>query len=348
MNTYKQHTSNNMQQTIVTGATGLVGSHVLMHLVKNKCLVTALKRENSNLQLVESLFSWYGISQNDYKTYVNWTNADVLDIDSIDKCITTNSNVYHCAAQVSFNPSQKENLFATNVQGTANVVNVCLQKKINKLCYVSSVATLYLNKGETTITESSFWKNTGTESIYGQSKYLAEMEVWRGIEEGLNAVMVNPSVIIGPHDFTKGSNKIFETSANGLKFYTNGINGFVDVNDVANAMIMLMNSNINAERFIVSCGNIAYKTLFDKIAQKLNVKPPSILVKPWLSGLAWRVAKINSLISNSEPFITKETALAAMEQKFYDTTKIKNKLNFIFTDIDATLENATKFYLKNN
>lgn len=335
-----------MNQAIVTGATGLVGSHVLIHLVKSKCNIIALKRENSNTKLVEQLFNNYGISNDDYTKYVDWKIADILDTEGLEELIQESSVVYHCAAQVSFNPSQKENLLNTNVQGTANVVNVCLQKKARKLCYVSSVATLSLNKGETTINENSFWKNTGNESAYAQSKYLAEMEVWRGIEEGLNAVMVNPSVIIGPHDFTKGSVKMIETSAKGLVFYTNGITGFVDVNDVAKAMILLMNSNTSSERFILNMDNISYKTFFEKAAKKLNVNPPSILVKPWMSGLAWRVAKLKSIITNTEPFITKETSHAAMQQKFYDASKFKKQFDYNFIDIDNCLENACNYYLK--
>jgi len=335
-----------MQNTIVTGATGLVGSHVLVHLVKNKCRVIALKRENSNTKLVQQLFDWYGLSNDDYVKYIDWKIADVLDIDSLEELIQHDYDVYHCAAQVSFNPSQKDNLLNTNVQGTANLVNVCLLKKVRKLCYVSSVATLSLNKGETIINENSFWKNTGNESVYAQSKYLAEMEVWRGIEEGLNAVIVNPTVIIGPHDFTKGSAKMIGTSGNGLMFYTNGISGFVDVNDVAKAMIILMNNDVNSERYLLNMDNIPYKTFFEKVSEKINAKPPIIPVNSLLSGLAWRIAKIKSIITNTEPLITKETSYAAMQQNFYDASKFKKQFSYNFIDLNNCLENACNYYLK--
>ncbi len=331
---------------IVTGASGMLGSHLLMHLIKNKQNVIALKRENSNIKLVKNILLWYGISDVDIDNFIEWKDVDLIDIESLDELITDQSIVYHCAAQVSFEYKDRDCLMITNAQGTSNVVNACLKNNAIKLCYVSSVSTLSVNKGETTIHENSFWKNTGKETVYAQSKYLAEMEVWRGIEEGLNAVIVNPSVIIGPHDFSKGSAKMIETAANGLTFYTSGVTGFVDVNDVVKVMILLMNENISSERFLLNSENLSYQSFFNIASSYLNKKAPTIKVKPWLSGIAWRIAKLQSILTNRKPFITKETANAAMNKKYYDSSKVINLLSYKFNSIDETIKNACEFYIK--
>jgi len=335
-----------MFNTIVTGASGLVGAHLLVQLVKNNVYTIATKQENSNIQLVEDLFDWYKISHNDYKKYVQWKVVDIKDIEALDELIQPNFDVYHCAAMVSFIEADKDAMFETNITGTANVVEVCLQKKIRKLCYVSSVATLSINKGETTLHENSYWKNIGNETNYAISKQQAEMHVWRGIEEGLHAVIVNPTVIIGPHNFASGSAKMIETSAKGLKFYTNGVTGFVSANDVAKCLILLMKSNIESERFVLNSENMPYKLFFETSAKYLNVKAPSILVTPLLAALAWRVEKLRCLFSNQKPFITKETANASLQQRNYLSYKIEKTLNFSFENMETVIENTCKYYLK--
>ncbi len=331
---------------VVTGATGLLGSHLLYQLAEKGEKVKALKRANSETATTQKIFSYYSRESKKLWEKIEWVDSDILDIHALLDVIEKGDKVYHTAAIVSFDPEKKDEIFETNVTGTANVVNACLQKKAEKLAYVSSIAALGRTSHTDTTNEETEWKPGNKISPYAQSKYEAEREVWRGMAEGLKAVIINPSVILGPGDFSKGSIKMFPTVYNGLKFYTGGMNGYVDVNDVARALILLMDGKISNDRFIVSAENISYKDLFDMISQELNVKTPQRKAGKFLSELSWRIFKVHSMITGKEPLITRQTARTANNTYRYSNQKISNALRMTFTPIRETIKKTAEIFLR--
>lgn len=294
---------------LVTGATGLLGTHLLQTLLQEKQPVKALYR--SSVPLFEN------------SNKIEWIQGNILDVPELEEAMRDVEQVYHCAAKVSFHPKDTNELFKTNVEGTANVVNACLQTGVKKLLHVSSVAALGDGKQEEAIDETSVWLESNNRSIYAKSKYLAEIEVWRGVGEGLQAVIVNPSVILGAHDWNEGSAQIFKTFFNEFPWYTEGITGFVDVQDVVKAMVLLMQSDITAERFIVSAENVSYKEVFDAIADGFQKKKPGRKVLPLLAGTIWRAEAVRQFFTGNQPLLTKETAATAQTKRFYNNLKLR-------------------------
>lgn len=308
---------------LVTGATGLVGSQLIQQLIAQQQKIKALYR--STIPFEHAL--------------IEWVKADILDIVALEEAMQGVKQVYHCAAIVSFNPKQKQTLHKTNIEGTANVVNACLNTNIEKLLFVSSVAALGRIREDKPIDETMNWTEETSNSEYGKSKFLAEMEVWRGIGEGLNAVIVNPTIILGSADWEKGSAKIFKTVYNEFPWYTEGTTGFVDVVDVANAMIQLMNSNIAAQRFILSAETTSYKNLFYQIAAAFNKKPPYKKVTPLIAAIVWRLEVLKGKLTGIEPLLTKETAKTAQAKVHFDNSKLKKFLpGFSYTSLQNSIE----------
>ncbi|MFT4753420.1 MAG: dihydroflavonol-4-reductase [Salibacteraceae bacterium] len=332
----------NKRSVFVTGGTGLIGSHLLLNLVKSGENIRALRRESSQLDAVKKVFAHYGLESLFSK--VDWIVGDITDVVSLEEALNGVTHVYHAAALVSFDPKQKKQLYQINIKGTENVVNACINKKITKLCYVSSTAAIGKSKEGVIVTEKNKWDEEEVTSNYAISKHYAENEVWRGIAEGLPAVMVNPCVIIGPGDVTRSSGTLFGTLKNGLRFYTSGSNAFVDVRDVADAMIMLMESPLEEERFLLIGENLTYKSLFEKIAKSLGVKPPTILVKGFLVDLAWRVEKIKSFITRKAPMVTSESAKSAVSNTSFSNQKMIDATGFSFRSIDEATQNTGSFY----
>lgn len=311
---------------LVTGATGLVGSHLVKELAKTNSDVVALYNKTKPSAEQEKLATWKQI--------------DILDIVALEEAMIGVKQVYHCAAMVSFNAKDKNQIHHLNIEGTKNVVNACLNNGIEKLVHVSSVATLDRFKDGELINERMQGNVDNKEnSEYAKSKTASEMEVWRAIGEGLNAVIVNPSIILGAANWDNSSTAIFKNCYNEFPWYTNGSNGFVDVEDVVKAMIGLMNSNISNERFIVSGWNLSYKELFDTVAKNFNKKRPSKLATPFLSAIAWRIEKLKSIFTNKNPLLTKETARTAQKNIAYDNTKLIKALpGFTFTNCENAIE----------
>ena len=327
----------------VTGGTGLLGSHLLFELTKSATPVKAIFRNASKLEVVKRVFKFYD-QQNGLTRFnsIQWVNCDVLDVVTLAEEIEGCTHVYHCAAIVSFHKRDFNAIMKVNREGTANVVNCALDLGIEKLCYVSSTAAIGNGNNDPIVTEETKWKQSPTTSGYSIAKYSAEKEVWRGIEEGLNAVIVNPCVIIGAGDWNESSMTMFRTIDKGLKFYTEGENAFVDARDIAEIMRKLMLSDIQNERFLCIGENAAFKTLFDKIALRLHKKPPAILVKPWLMGITWRLMALISLLPRIKSPITQETARSAFGKTVYSNEKIKKATGFKFKTLDEMVENAVE------
>ena len=327
----------------LTGGTGLVGAHILLNLVDKGQKVRALKRKSSSLNVINSIFSHY--NKKHLLDTIEWVEGDICDVFLIEDAIAECDRVIHCAGLVSFNPKHNNQLMNINVDGTKNIVNICLEKDIKKLGYVSSIATLGGSNSSKEKTESDFWKANSSNTHYALSKYLAEQEVWRGIEEGLNAVIINPSVILGPGNWSKGSSQLFEKVWRGLKFYSLGGSGYVDVEDVASCMLKLMESNIVNERFILNSENIKYRALFNAIAKHMNKPKPHIKVTPVLKEIAWRYEWIKSIFTNKDPLVTKETANTSMKTKCFSNEKIKSTLGHTFIPISESIKKYSHWFL---
>jgi len=314
---------------LVTGGAGLVGKELITQLLQTGKQVRAIYNktkladfQHGNLQQMQ---------------------CDILDVIGLEEAMKDVAQVYHCAAIITFNPGRKQEMFKINIEGTANVVNAALDAGIKKMVYVSSVAALgRIREGEH-INETMNWTEETSNSAYGQSKYLAEMQVWRGIGEGLEAVIVNPVIVLGAGDWNGGSSQIFKNVYNEFPWYTNGSTGFVDVRDVAKAMIGLMNSNVIAERFILSAENRTYRDVFNLIAKAFGKKPPHKQVTPAIAKIVWRLEAIKRIFTGKEPLITKETAATALAKANFDNSKLKIFLpDFDYHKIEDTITDTCK------
>ncbi|MAZ93954.1 MAG: NAD-dependent epimerase [Lentimicrobiaceae bacterium] len=329
---------------LVTGGTGLIGAHLLYSLTSSGYNPVAIRRKTSDISKTLKTFSFYTSKPEKLFDKIKWIEADILDYYSVRESLINITQIYHCAATVSFQSSDKETLLATNINGTTNIVNACLEQKNIKLVHVSSIGTLGRADSEGIVTEETQWNNKKT-SVYSTSKYHSEMEVWRGIAEGLNAVIVNPSIIIGPGDWSTGSPKLFTTMYNGLKFYSSGTNGFVDVSDVVIAMITLMNSSTYSERFILNSENISYENLFFSMSRALDIKPPPYKASKFISELGWRAFWIIAKIKGTSPTITKETAETANQHYRYSNDKIRKEIGMSFITVEKSLTKTAKLFL---
>lgn len=330
----------------VTGGTGLLGTHVLLELLSRGENVRALKRKNSSLTTVKSVFDHYLKSKSDEEfSKIEWVEGDILDIVSLKEGIKGCNIVYHCAALVSFKRRDFKRLIKINKYGTANVVNVCLGADIDHLVYVSSTAAIGRSVTKEVYDEDNKWESSSQNTGYSISKYSAENEVWRGVEEGLDAVIVNPSVILGVGNWNDSSLSIFKVVKAGLKFYTTGVNAFVDARDVAFIMAELSKKRIVNERFLTFSENVVFKDLFEKIALGFEVKPPTVRVRRWMAGLAWRIEGLLGFFGRKQN-ITRETARSSMSVSRYSNAKIKKALGFEFISIDDSIVNAVTFFKK--
>lgn len=321
---------------LVTGATGFVGSYLLRYLLKKGYQnITALKRSGSNLDLV-----------NDIYDKINWVECDVLDLLGLEDIIAEVELVYHCAAMVSFTAKERKLMVQVNAEGTANVVNLCLAGNVKKMVHVSSIAAIGRVKQGTTINEQSKWEHSKYNTYYAISKYAAEREVWRGMAEGLNAVIINPSMILGAGRWEDGPQTFFKLLWNNLSFYPLGVNGFVDVRDVAQMMIQLMESDISDQRYICSADNLAYRQLMKLIAEKLGKKPPTVPVQPYMNAIAWRWEWLKSTITGQAPAVTKETAYHSSRIFYYENKKSIKELKFAYRPLEQTIEETVEQFQK--
>ena len=323
---------------LITGATGLVGSAVARRCLADNHSVSALYRAGSDRSLLE-----------DIGFKINWIEGDILDINSLETAVEGIDFVIHAAAIVSFVPRDRDVMYKVNREGTANVVNVCLKSDIQKLCYISSIAALgrpdprkIIPGQDTILDESQRWEDSPENSEYAKSKYLAELEVWRGIAEGLNAVIVNPTLVLGEGDWSKSSTQIFKYVYKQKPFYTTGIANYVDVIDVAEVVYQLLLSDISGERFLLNGGSISYRNLFNAIADAMHKRRPSFLVGSGLSSVIWRIEKLRTWLLGTKPLITKETAQSGARRIRYDNSKIKNALRFNFQPLEKTVARVSE------
>lgn len=313
------------EMILVTGATGFLGAELIHQLSTAGKKIRALKRKDA---VIPALIL--------HNSEIEWFIADINDISALEDAFEGITQVYHCAAFISFDPKDKARLLRVNIDGTSNIVNLCAANDV-RLLHVSSVAALGNAKKGEMITEKDFWEYDAKAHNYAISKYEAEMEVWRGIAEGLDAVIVNPSVIIGAGAGYTGSGAIFKLVKDGLSYYTRGATGIVDVSDVARCMIALMDSDETAERFILSSENYHYQHFFAEIARGFGVKAPAREAKPWMLDLAWRAVKLVSLFTGKAPALTSDAARSSLNESLYNNEKIKKTIGFEFKPLNQSI-----------
>jgi len=331
---------------LVTGGTGLVGSHLLYQLALQNESIVAIHRKSSNLSAVKNVFSYYSDDADKLFANIKWVEADITDIPSLAEAFIGITYVYHSAALISFNTADYKNMRKVNIEGTANIVNLCIKNNIKKLCFVSSIAAIGKPLTDKEITEDNEWNVEQNNYGYAITKYGAEIEVWRASQEGVAVVIVNPGLILGPGFWQDGPGKLFTNMYNRFKFYTEGITGFVGVTDVANIMINLMKSNIKNERYILVSENDSFKNVFFAIADGLSKKRPSIKATKLLSTIAWRVSWFAQKITGRKSLITKQTAQSSHNKYRYSNKKISEAINFNFEPLADTITTTCKFYLK--
>ncbi len=327
----------------------MLGAHLLLDLTRNGTKVRALKRRSSDLQWVRKIFSWYTPDAEKLFGNIEWVDGELMDKESLREAMAGADGVIHAAAKVSFDPGDREVVLKENIEGTANLVDLALELNIPRFCQVSSVAALGNQDGGVAINESFSWKNDRKRSAYSESKFQSEMEVWRGIEEGLQAIIVNPSVILGPGNWRNSSPRLFQTVFNGMKFYTSGGTGFVDVRDVSKAILLLLQSDswesVVNQRFVLSAENLSYRDLFGKIAVALHKPQPSLSANHLLLQLGWRASWLVSAITGKQPSLTRETANSAGRTTLYDGSKITRTIDFAYTPVDRTIQEIGKIFL---
>lgn len=331
---------------LVTGGTGLLGSHLLYQLIVQNENVIAIHRSSSDLNAVKNVFSYYSEEFEALFAKIKWVEADITDITSLTTAFKGVTKVYHSAALISFDDSDYKEMRNINIEGTANIVNLCIANNIEKLCFVSSIAAIGKSVNGNEITENSEWNVEENNYGYAITKYGAEMEVWRASQEGVDVIIVNPGVILGGGYWQNGSGKLFSKVYNGFNFYAEGVTGFVSVSDVVAAMITLMNSNIKNERYILVSENDSYKNVLFKIADAFNKKRPKRKITKSMSAIIWRIEWLLHKLIGRKPIFTKRTAASTHYKYYYSNTKIKEAVNYTFESLDDTIKTACKHYIK--
>lgn len=330
---------------LVTGASGLLGSHLIGELVKRGQKIRCLYRSNKSLKKAEQHFCYLHDSPELIHSRIEWVQGDLLDYHSLEKALKGVHQVYHCAAMVSFRNKDRDLMYLINQKGTANLVDACLLTGGIRFCHVSSVAALGRNVQGEVINEENHWKTNYKTSAYAISKYAAEREVWRAAEEGLEMFIVNPSVILGPGNWKTDSSRIFHLVYRGMPFYTSGVTGYVDVRDVVNIMVRLMESSLRGERYIISAENVAIRDLFTMIANNFQKRPPFIPVpEQVMKSVATLLRPLSWL--NIEPPLTRDIARASHNRYYYDNSKIRKLLSYEFIPIENSVRDTCQHYLQ--
>lgn len=321
---------------LVTGGSGLLGTELIAQLLSKGENVTAIYNKTP--------------LANFHSTSLKQFYCNILDTEGLQEIMEGVEQVYHCAAIVSFDPAMKNELFKINIEGTANIVNAALDAGVKRMLHVSSVAALGRINNKNTVDETMIWTQDSNPGNYAKSKYLGELEVWRGIGEGLEAVIVNPVIILGTGNWNSGSSQMFKTAYDEFPWFTEGVNGFVDVRDVAAAMILLMESGISGERFVISAENKSYREILDLMAAAFGKRKPHKKATALMIKLIWRIEAAKSFFTRSNPLITKETAANALTQVYFDNSRLRKFLpSFQYRTIEESIRDAcTVFQQKIN
>lgn len=329
----------------VTGGTGLVGSHVLFDLAKAGKKLRALKRSSSSTAAVKRLFQHYAPGEHLFEQ-IEWVEGDLHNSLLLEDQLHGIEEVYHCAAVVSFTPKDRNLLLESNITGTANIVNAALEANVKRFGYVSSTAAIGGKADGKPVTEKVKWQGDYARSDYAISKHYGEREVWRGAEEGLSVVIVNPCVVVGPGAWGKSSTSMIKQVWKGLKFFTGGGNAFIDARDVSRSLIALMNSDIQSQRFLVTSDNMSYRDFFNIAAEALNKPKPTLHIKPIVTETIWRMERVLEVLFSRKPMITKATAFSSQANKAFSSQKIKDALDIDFIPVEQSIRDTCALFLK--
>ena len=334
---------------LVTGATGMLGARLIVELVSKNVTIKAMYRSENRIEQFQNNCSYYVDDPSEILEKITWVKAEMLDYISLVEALKDVDIVYHCAAMVSFHKTDHEKMFRNNIKGTSNMVNAALENNVKRFVHVSSVAALGKEEEGLLINEHSAWIPNKRQSGYSISKFHSEMEVWRGINEGFEAVIVNPSVILGPGEWKTGSASFYHNIYSGLKFYTEGVTGFVDVRDVAKALVMLSDNKnwerAKSKRFLLNSANLSYKELFGQIANVLQIKPPAIKANRIMLSSGWRLALILGKLTGRRPAITKETNYSARSYNKFDGSFITREFDFEYRPIEDSIKEIGRMFL---
>ena len=325
---------------LVTGATGLVGSHLLLKLIEQDRVLVALYRseskKNSTLDFLKERTKSAKVAE------IIWRKGDVCNQPSLAVAFEGITHLYHCAAFISFAHYKQETLMEVNQQGTTNLVNLAIKHQLKKIAYISSIAALGSDTTSDSIDESTPWNADQDHTPYAYSKFGAELEVWRATQEGVPAVIVNPGVILGTGVEGNPLELLCNQIDNRLLFYPKGATGYVTVEDVVQVLTDLMDSEIKNERFILVAENWSYEQMLHRIALIRKKRPPRIgLRKSWLQ-IACGLEGILSLFGKRR-FMTQALISSLCDVKHIQGNKIIQESSFKYSGIQAYLkEHATK------
>lgn len=326
---------------LLTGGTGLIGSHLLLEFLNRELRVRVLYRNEEKRKRTINFLTEQGIDLKKTEQ-IAWVKGDILDIPTLNEAIAGTDKVFHCAALISFDPGDYRKLRKVNIEGTANVVNACIGQGVKQLFYMSSVAALGGTMNGKPISEANEWNPSQDNNVYAITKYGAEMEVWRGTQEGVPCVIFNPGVVLGEGIWENSTEKFFSAVDKGLRYYPGGTSGFVDVKDVVQAIMTASTTNITNERFVLVGENLSYKDLFSGIAAVTGNKAPDKKLSPWILEVLWRLDRFRSAIFGGPAKLTRANARSASETTLYDNSKAKEVLDLSFTPISHTLERIAK------
>lgn len=331
---------------LVTGGTGLVGAHLLLDLLKTGNKIRAIHRKNSDLEAVRTVFSYELPAEEAGFLFnqIEWYEASLEDIPALTEAFKAITRVYHCAALVSFDSGDATALRKTNIEGTANIVNLCIASQVEKLCYISSIATMGLNIGEEYVTENFTWHPEINHSEYAISKHGAEIEVWRASQEGIAVIILNPGIILGPGFWDKGTGQIFKKIDTGFKFNFPKTTGFVGVKDVANAALVTMNSTLENKQYIIVSENLSFKEVFYEVAGALGKPAPDVALKPWMVSIGWLLQSISRFLFGTKKQLDRGDHKTLFEHKRFSNKKIKEELSFEFTPVKQVIGETVKAY----
>ena len=332
---------------LVTGGTGLLGAHLLYQLSLNHDKVRATYRTTNKIQETKRVFCYYQEDITHLFSKIEWVEADITNIPQLEAAFSNITTVYHCAALVTFEPDKYYVLRKVNIEGTANIVNLCIAHKINKLCHVSSIAALGEETNpETAISETSEWNNDKDHNVYAISKHGAELEVWRGTQEGLNAVIVNPGVILGAGFWNHGgSASLFKKVYKGMSFFSEGNTGFIDVTDLTRVMIHLMENTSKNENYICITDHLTFKSFLDLMSKALGKNRPKRKLTRSLLEIGWRLDWLNHKLFGKRRQLSKQLARSIHQISFYDNSKLKSEIPFDLTPITDSITLNCKRYL---
>jgi dihydroflavonol-4-reductase len=330
---------------LVTGGTGLVGSHLLVRLVQENEPIKATYRTLESIEKTKKVFSYYANTTKDLFTNIEWIQADITDVPSMTPAFKDVKKVYHCAAVISFDPADYRTMRKVNIHGTAIIANLAIDAKVEKLCFVSSIATIGDDPKKELANEENDWGGNEKNNGYAITKYGAETEVWRASQEGVDVVIVNPGVILGSGFWTSGSGKMFSEIDKGFSYYSEGVTGFVGVKDVVRCMVQLMQSNCKNQRFILVSENKSFKEVLFSIAEAFGKKKPTRCVQPWQASLLWRWEWLASKITSRKIRMSKYTAKTLFRKTYYSSEKCKKQLEVTFKSVQEVVKQVSKEYL---